>query len=54
MEIRQLFAECKEKVYSRVHSGEVISDSILARGVEEAARFNFENTKSAGKFLVRF
>ena len=36
----------KEKgVQPRAFGVEVISDSILARGVEEAARFNFENTK---------
>ena len=40
----------KEKgVQPRAFGVEVISDSILARGVEEAARFNFENTKKCWK-----
>ena len=40
----------KEKgVQPRAFGVEVISDSILARGVEEAARFNYENTKKCWK-----
>ena len=51
VEIRLAFCRMlKEKgVQPRAFGVEVISDSILARGVEEAARFNFENTKKCWK-----